>query len=218
MSRAKTWDSANWLGTRPWAMCRARPSAMAVLPTPGSPTRMGLFLRLRASTWMVRSSSAARPMSGSMPPARALAVRSRVNSSRGFLRWVCSGLPPGRSWPSSSAGPASWGRPWEIYSSTSSRETPWPVRKNTAKESSSSNMAAMTSPTSTSSLPEDCFCHTARCMTRRTLRVCTTSLSVPVGRASMCSVKKPSSWVRSLSTSAPQASRMSELAASRVMA
>ena len=35
----------------------ARPSTMAVLPTPGSPTKSGLFLRRRASTWMVRSSS-----------------------------------------------------------------------------------------------------------------------------------------------------------------
>ena len=46
---------------------------MAVLPTPGSPTKIGLFLRRRASTWMVRSSSSARPISGSMRPvARAL--------------------------------------------------------------------------------------------------------------------------------------------------
>ena len=38
-------------------MRSARPSASAVLPTPGSPTSSGLFLRRRHSTWIMRSSS-----------------------------------------------------------------------------------------------------------------------------------------------------------------
>ena len=50
---------------------------MAVLPTPGSPIRTGLFLVRRLSTWMTRRISSSRPMTGSSLPARASAVRSR---------------------------------------------------------------------------------------------------------------------------------------------
>ena len=42
-------------GTSPSAMRSARPSASAVLPTPGSPTSSGLFLRRRHSTWIDRA-------------------------------------------------------------------------------------------------------------------------------------------------------------------
>ena len=49
-------------------MRSARPSTIAVLPTPGSPTKSGLFLRRRQRTWIVRSSSRSRPMSGSILP------------------------------------------------------------------------------------------------------------------------------------------------------
>ena len=40
-------------GTSPRAMRWARPSTMAVLPTPGSPMSTGLFLVRRESTWSV---------------------------------------------------------------------------------------------------------------------------------------------------------------------
>ena len=40
----------------------ARPSAIAVLPTPASPTNTGLFLRRRQSTSIVRCSSSVRPI------------------------------------------------------------------------------------------------------------------------------------------------------------
>ena len=53
----------------------ARPSAIAVLPTPASPTNTGLFLRRRQRTSIVRCSSSVRPISGSSSPARARAVR-----------------------------------------------------------------------------------------------------------------------------------------------
>ena len=43
MSRAISWRSFRVLGTSPRTMRWARPSAMAVLPTPGSPIRQGLF-------------------------------------------------------------------------------------------------------------------------------------------------------------------------------
>ena len=54
---------------------RARPSAIAVLPTPGSPTNSGLFFCRRHSTWMVRLISASRPISGSILPSRAFLLR-----------------------------------------------------------------------------------------------------------------------------------------------
>ncbi len=65
-------------GTSPLTMRSASPSAIAVLPTPGSPISTGLFLVRRDSTWMVRRISSSRPMTGSSLPARASAVRSRA--------------------------------------------------------------------------------------------------------------------------------------------
>jgi hypothetical protein len=43
-------------GTSPSTMRRAKPSTMAVLPTPGSPMSTGLFLVRRDRTWMTRRS------------------------------------------------------------------------------------------------------------------------------------------------------------------
>ena len=63
-------------GTSPFTMRRARPSAMAVFPTPGSPMSTGLFLVLRESIWSTRRISVSRPITGSIFPARARAVRS----------------------------------------------------------------------------------------------------------------------------------------------
>ena len=64
-------------GTSPSMMRLASPSTMAVLPTPGSPIRTGLFLVRRDSTWMTRRISSSRPMTGSSLPSRAASVRSR---------------------------------------------------------------------------------------------------------------------------------------------
>ena len=72
----------------------ARPSARAVLPTPASPTYSGLFLRRRHRIWMVRSTSSARPTSGSILPLRAISLRLLANSAR------ASALPsPSRAFP-----------------------------------------------------------------------------------------------------------------------
>ena len=60
----------------------ARPSTIAVLPTPASPRRTGLFLVRRQRTWMSRSISEARPITGSSSPLRASSVRSRPKLSR----------------------------------------------------------------------------------------------------------------------------------------
>ncbi len=46
----------------------ARPSTIAVLPTPASPISTGLFLVRRDSTWMVRRISSSRPITGSSLP------------------------------------------------------------------------------------------------------------------------------------------------------
>ena len=70
-------------------MRRASPSTTAVLPTPGSPMSTGLFLVRRDSTWMVRRTSSSRPMTGSILPSRARAVRSMPNFSSAWK--VCSG-------------------------------------------------------------------------------------------------------------------------------
>ena len=52
------------------------------LAHPGSPIRNGLFLVRRDRTWMTRRISASRPITGSIRPSRARAVRSRPNFSR----------------------------------------------------------------------------------------------------------------------------------------
>ncbi|MNL00087.1 hypothetical protein D3C87_1205060 [compost metagenome] len=65
-------------GTSPSAMRSASPSTSAVFPTPGSPTRMGLFLRRRARMSIICRISTSRPKTGSICPARALAVMSIV--------------------------------------------------------------------------------------------------------------------------------------------
>ncbi len=64
-------------GTSPRTMRCARPSTMAVLPTPGSPMSTGLFLVRRASTWITRRTSSSRPITGSSLPRSASSVRSR---------------------------------------------------------------------------------------------------------------------------------------------
>ena len=56
-SSARMRLSARNDGTSPSAMRCARPSTMAVLPTPGSPISTGLFLVRRQRIWTTRSSS-----------------------------------------------------------------------------------------------------------------------------------------------------------------
>ena len=58
-------------GTSPATIRWARPSTIAVLPTPGSPISTGLFLVRRDSTWTTRRISLSRPMTGSIFPSRA---------------------------------------------------------------------------------------------------------------------------------------------------
>ena len=76
-SRATTRLPRSDSGTSPATIRWARPSTMAVLPTPGSPISTGLFLVRRDSTCTTRRISASRPMTGSSSPLRARSVRSR---------------------------------------------------------------------------------------------------------------------------------------------
>ncbi|MPM87447.1 hypothetical protein SDC9_134543 [bioreactor metagenome] len=79
MSRVSRLTSLSAGGTSPLTMRWAKPSTTAVLPTPASPVRMGLFWRRRirmSMTWRISSS---RPTIGSILPERACSVRSTVN-------------------------------------------------------------------------------------------------------------------------------------------
>ena len=78
MSSDNNFLSFRLSGTSPLTILSARPSTMAVLPTPGSPINTGLFLVRRDSTWMVRRISSSRPITGSSLPSRAACVRSRA--------------------------------------------------------------------------------------------------------------------------------------------
>ena len=69
-------------GMSPRMIRWASPSTIAVLPTPGSPMRTGLFLVRLDRTWMTRRISSSRPITGSSFPSRAAWVRSRPYRSR----------------------------------------------------------------------------------------------------------------------------------------
>ena len=65
-------------GTSPCATRSAKPSTTAVLPTPASPVRIGLFWRRRVRMSMTWRISRSRPSTGSILPFLAFSVRSTV--------------------------------------------------------------------------------------------------------------------------------------------
>ena len=73
-------------GTSPATIRCASPSAIAVLPTPGSPISTGLFFVRRESTWITRRISSSRPTTGSSLPCSAASVRSRPNFAQRLIR------------------------------------------------------------------------------------------------------------------------------------
>ena len=83
-------------GTSPLAISCASPSTIAVLPTPASPTRTGLFFVRRQSICTVRRISLALPTTGSSLPSRASSVRSRPKA---FKALCFCGPPSKRSSP-----------------------------------------------------------------------------------------------------------------------
>ena len=76
-SRVTTCLSASVLGISPRTIRCARPSTIAVLPTPGSPISTGLFFVRRLNTWMMRRISSSRPITGSSLPCCASSVKLR---------------------------------------------------------------------------------------------------------------------------------------------
>ena len=71
-------------GTLPSTILRASPSAIAVLPTPGSPIIITLDLILRANTNCISSISFSRPITGSIFLPLALVVRLVQNCTNIF--------------------------------------------------------------------------------------------------------------------------------------
>ena len=130
ISKEYTMASDKISGTSFWVMRQAKPSAIAVLPTPASPTNSGLFLRLRHKIWMVRSTSYSRPMRGSILPSLASWLRFWVNCSRGEAFSFFSVAAPSSCSPWLASGPlvASGGSlflmPWAMKLTTSKRVTP----------------------------------------------------------------------------------------------
>ncbi len=82
ISRVTTRLSSRISGTSLLAMRWANPSAIAVLPTPGSPINTGLFLVRRPKIWITRSISFWRPTTGSSLPSVAIWVKFEPNSSK----------------------------------------------------------------------------------------------------------------------------------------
>ncbi len=123
MSSEYTTDRARMSGTSPLVMRHASPSAIAVLPTPASPTSNGLFLRRRHSTCTTRSTSCSRPISGSILPALASAFRFWVNCSSG-LSLPSPASPSGLLSPCLAGSAWSLRMPWLMKLTTSSRVTP----------------------------------------------------------------------------------------------
>ena len=75
MSSENTIASLRTSGTCSSAIRFAKPSAIAVLPTPGSPTYRGLFFVLLHRICIVLSTSNSRPIRGSMLPDFDLSLR-----------------------------------------------------------------------------------------------------------------------------------------------
>ena len=68
-------------GTSRLTIFWAKPSAIAVFPTPGSPTKTGLFLVRRLKIWIKRRTSVPRPTTGSKLCSRANLVKSLAKES-----------------------------------------------------------------------------------------------------------------------------------------
>ena len=80
-SRMTSFPCSFW-GTSLSTIFCAKPSTTAVLPTPGSPIRTGLFLVRRLRISITRRISSSRPITGSISPRRAISVTLIPNSSK----------------------------------------------------------------------------------------------------------------------------------------
>ena len=102
LTTSKRMTSLPWSlwGTSPSTIFWAKPSTTAVLPTPGSPMRTGLFLVLRLRISITRMISSSRPITGSIFPRRAISVTLIPYSSKSPFSWLGGGV-----W----TGPRFWG-------------------------------------------------------------------------------------------------------------
>ena len=96
ISRANTFLSFNASGTSPFTILWARPSTTAVLPTPGSPIRTGLFFVFLERILITFLISLSLPITGSSLPSLALSTRSWPY----FLStsYLASGLSESTTW------------------------------------------------------------------------------------------------------------------------
>ena len=152
--------SSKILGTVLSTIAFANPSAIAVFPTPASPTNIGLFFLLLDKMCMTRSNSLLLPTKGSIFPFAANSFKLTAYFRRSLSPVVCffallvsfcsvlivdlldvDGF---------------FEIPWEIKFTTSSLERPFSLRKKTACESFSPKIATNTLEPFTSFLPEDC--------------------------------------------------------------
>ena len=78
ISNEKTRLLLKFSGTSPRAIRSASPSTIAVLPVPGSPIKIGLFLVRRERICNTRRISSSRPITGSSLPSRASVTKSRA--------------------------------------------------------------------------------------------------------------------------------------------
>ncbi len=178
---ASSSTSGTWFST----IMRARPSAIAVLPTPASPTYSGLFLRRRQRISMVRSTSSLRPISGiDLALARRLVEIGRV-----FLERIAAALAIALGIAAASrsssrslrSSPPALDSPWAMKLTTSRRDTSCMLSRYAACDCFSLKIATSTLATVTSFLPLDCTWNTARCSTRWNPSVGCTSRSSPGG-------------------------------------
>ena len=122
-------------GTFLLAMRWASPSASAVFPTPGSPTRQGLFFWRRHRISTIRSSSFSRQNTGSSSPSAARRVRSRQYLS-------LARLPRGMAEAARGCrGRMNWPDSWRHSRTASASWTPMEASSTPAAQSVSSNMA-----------------------------------------------------------------------------
>ena len=89
ISKDITLLSFNVSGISLFTIDSAKPSAIAVLPTPGSPISTGLFFVRRLNTSTTRVISCSRPITGSKRPSLATFVKSRANESSVGVPSLC---------------------------------------------------------------------------------------------------------------------------------
>ncbi len=171
MSSAMMRRSLSRGGTREETIILARPSTIAVFPTPGSPMRTGLlFLRLQ-STWTTLAISFSRPITGSSWSEVARAVRSRQKNSSAEVV--------------SSSGFSSRGRGMFWSSATAfSRTAPLSRRRVAAMQLLTVMRPSRRCSVPTTGWPSMLACLFASCSTRRALVVHPTSdvgMEIPEG-------------------------------------